>query len=181
MVIGVFLAGCAHVDTQVFFSPRGGCEKKVVELMTSATQTIDVAIYSLNNKAILESVKAAHKRGVKIRILLDRLQASGNREETLGIKQTGIDVRIHSVNKIQHNKFGIFDGKKVLTGSFNWTNSAEEANEENCLISDDQEVVKAFKSRFSEHLWVVNTIEKSVATFKRLEDAMKDLAVAGQK
>lgn len=171
------ISGCAHVDTQVYFSPRGGCEAKVVELMTTATQSVDVAIYSLNNRAILEALNNAHKRAVKIRVLLDRVQASGNREETLALKKAGIDVRIHSKNKIQHNKVGIFDGRKILTGSFNWTFSAETANEENCLVTDDQRVVKAYITRFNDHLWAVNTAEKSEAAFTRLDDAMKDLAI----
>lgn len=183
-VIGIvaFLTGIvASGDTQVFFSPRGGCEKKVVELTNGAKEKIDAAVYSLNNVAIVDALKVAYKRGVKVRILVDKIQSFGNKEATMDLKQAGVDIRIHSVGRIMHNKSALFDGKAVITGSFNWTNSAEQANEENCLSIDDPKVVASFQDRFVNHLWVVNTVEKSNENFRKLEQkAAKARGVAGE-
>lgn len=156
--------------TEVFFSPKGGCEKRVVQLIDSSKTKLDAAIYSLNNSRILEAIRRAKARGVKIRILLDRVQASGkgNRIVTLGLKDDGFNIRLHSKNRIQHNKFAIFDTAKVITGSFNWTNPAEQSNEENCLILDDSSIVKKFDERFDQHLWIVNSEAKSSIMMEKL-------------
>lgn len=89
------------------------------------------------------------------------------------LKRAGFNVRIHSKNKIQHNKFVIADAKKVETGSFNWTEPAESKNEENCLFTDEVKVVGAFSERFNKHLWIVNTLEKSEHAFAKLEQKEK--------
>ena len=51
-----------------------------------------------------------------------------------------------------HHKFAIFDGDLLLNGSFNWTRSASELNEENLIITPDPVLVRAFAGRFEE-LW----------------------------
>ena len=158
-------------DTHVYFSPKGGCEHQVTALLDATKTYADIAMYSLNNSAILEALHRAKSRGVKIRVLLDRIQAGGNtnRVVTLALKSEGFDIRVHSKNKIQHNKFGVFDDMRVITGSFNWTNPAENSNEENCLVIDDTTVVKSFEERFSKHLWVVNTEQRSLKSIEKLK------------
>ena len=124
--------------------------------MRGAQATLDIAIYSINNVKIVEALRDAKGRGVKIRILIDRVQANGvgNRETTLSLKNDGFDVRIHSKNKIQHNKFAVADGVRVETGSFNWTMPAEHSNEENCLFVNDPVIASAYAKHFRGHLWV---------------------------
>ena len=51
-----------------------------------------------------------------------------------------------------HNKFAIFDGKLLVTGSYNWTDSGERFNHENVVILDDPAVVQRYKDSF-EHLY----------------------------
>jgi phosphatidylserine/phosphatidylglycerophosphate/cardiolipin synthase-like enzyme len=51
-----------------------------------------------------------------------------------------------------HNKFALFDGKYALTGSYNWTRSAATSNEENLVVSNDSNLIRAFQGEF-ESLW----------------------------
>jgi len=165
----------SDTHTKVYFSPSGGCQAKTIELITQSKKFIDIAMYSLNNTSILEALNKAKNSGIKVRVLVDRTQGMGvNKNVTLKLKQEGYDIRIHSVNNIQHNKFAIFDGKKVVTGSFNWTNNGEKTNEENCIILDDEAVVKAYENRFNDHLWMVNTEDKSQKAFEKLEAKVKE-------
>lgn len=70
---------------------------------------------------------------------------SGNR--------TGIPCKMDSGNAAHmHHKFALFDGRRLMTGSFNWTRSASEQNEENLIVTADPVLVKAFSERF-ELLW----------------------------
>ncbi|MCP4012352.1 MAG: DUF1669 domain-containing protein [Phycisphaeraceae bacterium] len=51
-----------------------------------------------------------------------------------------------------HHKFAIIDGKALINGSFNWTVSATERNQENLVISREAGLVKQFKTEFN-RLW----------------------------
>ena len=53
-----------------------------------------------------------------------------------------------------HHKFMLMDGDVLLTGSFNWTRQAIMGNNENILITNYEEVVKAYSGEF-ERLWEV--------------------------
>lgn len=53
------------------------CEKKLVELIEKSKNYIDVSVYSINNKQLVDALIAAHRRGVKVRVLTDKVQAAG--------------------------------------------------------------------------------------------------------
>lgn len=142
-----------------YFSPRGKCEKNIVDKINATTKTLDVAVYSINNDKIVEALINAKKRGVKVRILTDKTQAKGKSSKVKYLYDNGLNIRVHSKFKIEHNKFAIYDKEVGSTGSFNWTNPAEKKNSENCMFFDD-EAVEEYKRRF-EYLWRINTKEKS--------------------
>jgi phosphatidylserine/phosphatidylglycerophosphate/cardiolipin synthase-like enzyme len=52
-----------------------------------------------------------------------------------------------------HNKYAIYDGKVLSTGSFNWTGSAERRNDENLVvIRNDRRLIELYRKNF-EKLW----------------------------
>ena len=51
-----------------------------------------------------------------------------------------------------HHKFAVLDGQILVTGSFNWTRSAAEQNQENFLVSDDTVLLQAYGKEF-DSLW----------------------------
>jgi phosphatidylserine/phosphatidylglycerophosphate/cardiolipin synthase-like enzyme len=51
-----------------------------------------------------------------------------------------------------HNKFAIIDNRLLLTGSYNWTASANNRNDENLMVIDDPEVIARYQNQF-EKLW----------------------------
>jgi mitochondrial cardiolipin hydrolase len=51
-----------------------------------------------------------------------------------------------------HHKFAVFDARTLLTGSYNWTRSADEYNKDNFLVTDDPHLVQAFSATF-DRLW----------------------------
>ena len=50
---------------------------------------------------------------------------------------------------ILHDKFAIFDGRLVLTGSYNWSTNAEENNDENAVFIRNTSVIAAFQTNFN--------------------------------
>lgn len=158
---------CCIADNGIYFSPSKNCENNIVKFMDKSTEQIDAAIYAINNTRIIKALKRAHDRGVKIRILTDRLQAAQKSSKVLDLKKYGINIRVHSKYKIEHNKFATFDKKIAVSGSYNWTTPASDKNSENCaFFIRNKTVVKEYQDRF-EYLWRINTKKKSDEWFER--------------
>lgn len=150
-----------YAQYEVNFTPSLSCEQKIVELINESQQSVDAAVYSINNDKIVQALKDADKRGVKVRVLTDKSQAGQKSSKAIDMYQSGLDVRVNSAHKLEHNKFAVFDGNKVVTGSYNWTNPATDKNSENCLfILEQNQVVTDYQNRFNE-LWQKNQQEKS--------------------
>src|SRR5579863_9340578 len=60
------------IDTQVHFSPKGGCQEALVQEIHKARREILVQAYSFTSDALTNALVEAKKRGVKVEILLDR-------------------------------------------------------------------------------------------------------------
>lgn len=74
LIIFVCLPCLAKVDVK--FTPSTDCEDSIIGYINNSVNTIDIAVYSINNEKIVSALKQAHNRGVKLRILTDKLQAS---------------------------------------------------------------------------------------------------------
>lgn len=167
ILIVISISAPYREDASVYFTPSKDCENVLVNLIDNVSERIDVAMYAINNDAIIDALKRAHNRGIKIRILTDRLQASGKKSKVIELYDYGINIRVNSKNKIEHNKFAIFDSLGIFTGSYNWTNPASTKNSENCLfLNKKNEITASYKKQF-EHLWRINTGKKSRRWFKK--------------
>lgn len=144
------------------------CEKWTITLINESHKTIDIAIYSINNTNIIEALLEAKKKGIKIRILTDRLQAFGKSSKVELLHNMGFDIRVHSHDRIMHHKFAIFDRIKASEGSFNWTYSAANKNAEDCNIFDVNNDIKTLQKRFNK-LWKLNTADISECYFENMQ------------
>jgi len=167
IIIGLLLSRIASAATEVYFSPSNECENRIAQAIENSKTEIVAAVYSINNRKIIQALEAAKQRGVKVRVLTDYLQAAGRGSKVQELIAGGMDVRVHTKFKIEHNKFGIYDGKLVSTGSFNWTGAAARSNSENCLFLDEAPVIAKFQERFN-FLWEKNTADGSKAKLSNL-------------
>jgi phosphatidylserine/phosphatidylglycerophosphate/cardiolipin synthase-like enzyme len=144
----------AFADTKVYFSPDGGCQDAIISQINKAKKSIDVAMYNLTSREIAKELADANSRGVKVRVFMDEKAANGNKyAKDSYLSQSGIEVRYYRARKgIMHNKFAVIDNQVLITGSFNWTPTANWENEENLLIITDTDVVKQYSRRF-ENIW----------------------------
>ena len=147
---------------EVFFSPGLDCENHIIEAIQSSRLEVSAVVYNINNPRILNALIEAHKRGVKVKILTDRSQAESASSGILKLMSAGIDLRVHSRHKLEHNAFGVFDDKTAVNGSYNWSEAASEANSENCALLPEANAVKAYKQRFKD-LWNLNKETESQA------------------
>jgi phosphatidylserine/phosphatidylglycerophosphate/cardiolipin synthase-like enzyme len=138
-------------DEQVYFSPKGGCTEAIVKNLDQAERSILVQAYSFTSKPIAEALIAAHKRGVKVKVLLDKSQLHGKGSKLDLLVDAGIPVSIDTKHAIAHNKVMIIDGVTVLTGSFNFTNAAEDRNAENLLVVRDKAIARKYRNNWNKH------------------------------
>jgi phosphatidylserine/phosphatidylglycerophosphate/cardiolipin synthase-like enzyme len=136
---------------EVYFSPKGGCTEAVVRELGAARQTILVQAYSFTSAAIAKALVEAHKRGVKVEIILDKSQRTEKYSEADFLVNLGIPVRIDAKHAIAHNKIMVIDGETVITGSFNFTKAAEEHNAENLLVIRDATLADKYVANWKAH------------------------------
>ncbi len=144
----------AIAEDKVCFSPGTCCEDNIIRLANESKEKIEVVIYSITNVKILNALLAAKKRGVVIKVIVDTLQSSGKKSLVKYMVNADFDIRFNTSFKIEHNKFGIFDGKFMVVGSYNWTNAATSANSENCIIVDNLTTITQYQHRFYD-LWKI--------------------------
>ncbi|MBC7332225.1 MAG: phospholipase D family protein [Synergistetes bacterium] len=156
LLIVLYLNGISSaLSIEVYFSPKGGCENRIVELIDAAQSSIDIAMYTFTNSKIARALVKAHERGVKIRVLLDGQERQNRYSKGVFLEKRGIFVAYDRMPGLMHNKFCIIDDSIVITGSYNWTATAEEKNEENLLVIHDVDIAKTYKNRF-EYLLKIN-------------------------
>jgi phosphatidylserine/phosphatidylglycerophosphate/cardiolipin synthase-like enzyme len=110
---------------QVFFSPNGGATEAVVRELGNAKIEILVQAYSFTSAPIAKALVNAHKRGVKVTVILDKSQRSKKYSSTDFVAHAGIPTYIDDQHAIAHNKIMIIDQATIITGSFNFTKAAE--------------------------------------------------------
>lgn len=148
--ITIFISTLAK--TEVYFSLSDNPQKAIIKNINQAETYINIAMYTFTDQEIALSLANAQKRGVKVRVYLDRSQIESTYSVSRLLVQKGIKVRISSNNYIMHHKFAIIDNRLLLTGSYNWTFAANNKNEENLMIIDDPEIIEIFQHQFV-NLW----------------------------
>jgi len=124
------------------------CSKAICDLFKSAKVSALVSIYSLSEAAIIDSMIAAHKRGVNVVVVADYVQSQGkNMNQYLKKLETaGIPIFIASKQKAcMDNKVGIFDSLYVATGSYNWTSNGTRKNDENLVVLEGVGLANAYE------------------------------------
>jgi len=137
----------------VYFSPHGGAMAAILEEINQAQKSIDVQAYLLTSKEIADALKAAHDRGVRVRIILDKNHLGGLYSYEAFFSHSTIPVWRDGRHKDAHDKIMLIDGQTIITGSFNFTKQSEDDNGENLLIIHNKPILfQAYLAHFEEHL-----------------------------
>ncbi len=145
------------VSLDVCFTPGQSCLPKVIKSIDNSKSSILLLGYSFTSKPITQALIQAKKRGVNVRIVLDHSQQyqKYSKEVIQILLNNRLDVRFDHSVKIAHNKVLIIDNLQTITGSYNWSHSAEFNNAENLVFINAQEVAKRYTVYFEER-WNVS-------------------------
>lgn len=130
----------AQGSLQAAFAPWDNLEDLVTDAIDGARRQVLVQAYLLTSKKIANTLIAARRRGVDVRVLLDAEQlAKAASSMAPELAAAGIAVWLETKYQNAHNKIVVIDAGSpdatVITGSFNFTWTAQHKNAENVLIA----------------------------------------------
>ena len=141
-------------ETEAVFSPERSIKEILLKEVESTTSTIDLAVREITFPEMAQALLKAKERGVKVRVIADSKQAKMKSSQITYLIHQGIPVKVlrGKDHGVMNHRFVILDSKKVVTGSFDWSEASEKWNYENIVIIRDSEVVASYQKEF-DRLW----------------------------
>ena len=156
-LIGVprFVLGLSSL--QVYYNDPGidlqtGSDKKIdtklIKLIEEAEESVDLAVYNLSRKSIIEAMTLAEERNLKVRMVgdVDEVVTDGYRS----ILRTRIPFSLGNSTAIMHDKYAVIDKKWVFMGTGNITDSGFLRNNNNFWIIESPEIARSFTREFEQ-------------------------------
>lgn len=135
----------------VYFTPPADAVVAIVKAIDASEREVLVQAYGFTHNSIAQALVRAHERGVKVRVLLDQKSQSANRYVMGVLSEAQIELRQDGKHAIAHNKVMVIDQTIVITGSFNFTNSAASRNAENFLVLKSEDLAEQYRLQWKNH------------------------------
>lgn len=133
---------------QTHFAAEGKVAGKVAEALNKAEKSIHFMAFSFTHDAIGQVVAQKFSQQVQVRGVFENVGSGTQYSEYGRLKALGADVKKDGNPAIMHHKVFIVDGKTVITGSFNFSDSADKNNDENLLIIESEELARQYEDEF---------------------------------
>lgn len=132
-----------------YFSPNGGAQKAISARLKSAKKSIRVTAFTFTDTEMAKILKAKTKDGVDVHGVFETRNNAGLGAEYADLKRARVDILEDGNCYILHSKLMIIDDRTVITGSYNFTDAANQTNDENLLIIDDPALAKSYVDEFN--------------------------------
>ena len=139
LIISLILFANVFASENVYFLPKQTNEAKaeILSLINNAKSNIDIAMYNFKYRKFAKALGNAAKRGVDVKLYYYKKKVTLDKK----IKAIKVKTKLHT-------KIAIFDKKKVLFGSLNWTKDSFKNNYEVMYITDKKDILKEFNEFF---------------------------------
>ena len=135
------------IDT--YFSPDDGTAAEIIAALQNAEESIYFMAFSFTADPIAETLLVKAAEGIEVRGVFEESQYNSNTGgEFDRLSEAGLDVRLDGNDRNMHHKVFIIDGEIVITGSYNFSRSAEERNDENTLIIYSPAIAAQYLTEF---------------------------------
>lgn len=138
-----------ETPVDLYFSPQDGAASQIISAIEGARRNIRFMAFSFTSDDITDALLKQADSGVKIQGVMERQNAEGAGADFTLMQKQGLDVLEDGSCYLLHHKVMIIDDRIVITGSYNFTNSAERDNDENLLIINDREVAQRYNDEFT--------------------------------
>lgn len=148
----------SNKKSKVFFSPVHDISIEIIRALSKAKEEVWICMYAFTNFEILNQLKILSANGVKVRLILDEdwNLYSGFRYSVLEDSLDFFEIRLDPFDGLLHDKLILIDPKRkdgfVGLGSYNFTLSADNSNDELFVFLNSRNVVEKFREEFEE-LW----------------------------
>ncbi len=134
-------------EIETYFSPDDGVLKHILENVAAAQEEICFLAFSFTSDALGDLLLTKAQSGVQVSGVFDAGQTRSNRgSEYPRLRAAGLDVHLDGNPDLMHHKVIVLDGTTVITGSYNFSRSAEERNDETLLILHVPEIAAAYRA-----------------------------------
>ena len=148
----------------LYFSPSDHTTGHITGTMAKAEHSVANCIYTFTRKDIADTLIARKAHGDKVRIVVDNSTDQGNQYSYL--QTNSMDVHLKGFGGgLLHHKYAVIDGEQVggtpycITGSHNWSNSAENSNDENTLIIQSRRIANLYLQEFTARYYEAGGID----------------------
>ncbi len=141
------------VPMEMYFSPEDKTTSKISRTIMKAQNSVSAALLTFTRDELADSVIAQKDAGRKTRVVMDNNTDTGN--EYSNLLASGVDVHLAGGSGLLHHKYALIDAENsggtpyTVTGSHNWSSSAENSNDENTLIVQDARVANLYLQEFA--------------------------------
>jgi mitochondrial cardiolipin hydrolase len=142
----------AAPGARAYFSPGSSCLSAIVDQLERARRSADICVFTITDDRIARAILEAHSRRVALRIITDNDKQFDGGSDVARLRDAGIALRVDETEHHMHHKYAVLDGATLLNGSYNWTRSASEFNEENLIVTSEVGLVRTFSAHF-DGLW----------------------------
>lgn len=134
-------------------------EERILEVLNNSQYAVHVAVAWLTNQNLLKKLIELKANKIDVRVVVSADDHINEKsapffkildEDFPCVYKAGNE--LWAGNKLMHHKFCVVDYQTVITGSFNWTEKAEQLNDENILILEDWATAKKYENEFFEVL-----------------------------
>lgn len=128
-----------------YFAAHDECANHLIALVSQTNATLDFLAFSFTHKGIAKAVSDRAAAGVKVRGVFEKSQAGSMHSEFETLRRLNLPVYLDANPRNMHHKVMVLDGTTTVTGSFNFSDSADRSNDENLLfIRNNPSVAKQF-------------------------------------
>jgi phosphatidylserine/phosphatidylglycerophosphate/cardiolipin synthase-like enzyme len=145
------LPSCPQIEA--CFVPRSDCGALVAREIDEARSSIRAQAYTFTSPRVAYALARARRRGVDVVVLLDQREAGqGNEAAAIAVLQRDrVPLRFDGAHSTAHNKVLVIDQATVITGSLNFSVSAERYSAENVLVIRDVTLARTYLDNFARH------------------------------
>ncbi len=136
----------SSVKVENYFSPEDDVMAKLVDLVGSAKKSVHFMAFTYTHKDLATAMIAQAKAGLEVQGVIENRGASQGALPSLVCAK--LPVKVDGNKYTMHHKVIILDGNTVITGSFNFTVSADKENDDNVIVIHSAAVAAQYEKEF---------------------------------
>lgn len=162
---------------QLYFSPSDGTNAKIGRTLGKAEKSINAALLSFTRRDLADTIIAIKNKGSKTRVILSNNTDTGS--QFFYMLSAGVDIRLKGFTTgLLHHKYAVIDAEPfgydavVITGSHNWSSSAENVNDENTLIIKDVQTANFYLQEFAARYYEAGGQDSLVTSVEEITETI---------